>query len=147
MRTFNLRKFYKKILFLQIFNCFDTADGIQVEKIRPDGKETTTASMFTTAGWNPWEATKTSVSMTTMTPKIPDDGVNLCSVDAHCQNGGKCGKYCPLIEGLGIGFTFYFLPPPLALKPCQRSYVSVRKYLFLRSWLVWKQVYTQKSNV
>lgn len=122
MRTFDLRKFIKEILFLQIFNCFDTADGIQVEKMRSDGKETTTAPMFTTAGWNPWEATTTSVSMTTMTPKKPSDGKNLCTVDAHCQNGGKCGKYCPLIEGLGIGLTLYFSSSPTpGRKPYQRS--------------------------
>ena len=42
--------------------------------------------------------------MTTMTPKRPSDGKNLCSVDAHCGPGGKCGPYCPIIEGLGRGF-------------------------------------------
>ena len=44
-----------------------------------------------------------------MTPTRPSDGVNLCTVDAHCHNGGKCGDYCPLIEGLGIVFKIYSL--------------------------------------
>ena len=75
----------------------------KVHKRQSDGVETTTAPSRTTASFIPWEATTTSVAMTTMTPKRPSDGKNLCSVDAHCGPGGKCGPYCPIIEGLGTG--------------------------------------------
>ena len=110
MRIFDLRKNYEKISIVLIFGFFITADAnFQLEKAKSNSIETTTASLYTTAGWNPWEATTTSVAITTMTPTRPSDGVNLCTVDAHCHNGGKCGDYCPYIEGLGNCFKLYSL--------------------------------------
>ena len=68
MRIFDLRKNYEKTSIVLILNFFIRADAsFQVEKVQSDGTETTTARLHTTAGWNPWEATTTSVSMTTMT--------------------------------------------------------------------------------
>jgi len=107
MRIFDLRRLYEKLFLLLILNCLVSANAnFKVDKVQSNGTELTTAPYYTTAAWNPWEATTTSVSMTTMTPTRPSDGVNLCTVDAHCHNGGKCGNYCPLIEGLGNGLKF-----------------------------------------
>ena len=120
-----LKKF-ENSLFLLLLNFFETVDAnlqvgihgrwsrsfglpflnscFKAQENQSNGSQTTTAPSRTTANFIPWEATTTSVSMTTMTPKRPSDGKNLCTVDAHCGPGGKCGPYCPIIEGLGTGF-------------------------------------------
>ena len=102
MRIFN--KFHIEIIFLPILNFFVTADANDYTV--KDGAETTTGLSYTSAYWNPWEATTNSVVVTT--PPRPNDDVNMCTVDAHCHNGGKCGDYCPYIEGLGTGFRNHY---------------------------------------
>ena len=102
MRIFD--KFHIEILFLPILNFCVLADANDYTV--KDGPETTTGLSYTSANWNPWEATTTSVAVTT--PSRPNDGVNMCTVDAHCHNGGKCGDYCPYIEGLGTAFRNHY---------------------------------------